>query len=116
MRFSSALLTSALCRSTIAAPIAQPVAEASPQLLNDLSPDVAGKLELSISSRDATNSDKGLVTALGLGSLAPSLYGILNTAGTDVKSKRSPQLLNDLSPDVAGCVQNPAFCSIHVAS
>jgi hypothetical protein len=48
---------------------------------------------------------QGLVTALGLGALAPSVGGILNTAGTDVKRDvEKRQLLNDLSPDVQSLV------------
>ena len=77
MVYNKAILALALAGSALAAPV--------PQLLNDLSPDVAT-----------------LVTGLGLGTLAPGLAGTLDTLGTDVKVKR--QLLDDLSPDVAALV------------
>jgi hypothetical protein len=76
MLYNKAIVALALAGSAVAAPV--------PQLLNDLSPDVAT-----------------LVTGLGLGTLAPGLAGTLDTLGTDVKPR---QLLNNLSPDVAALV------------
>jgi hypothetical protein len=77
MIYNTAIVALCLTGSVLAAPV--------PQLLDDLSPDVAA-----------------LVTGLGLGSLAPGVAGTLDTLGTDVKVKR--QLLDDLSPDVAALV------------
>ncbi|KEQ99284.1 hypothetical protein AUEXF2481DRAFT_410604, partial [Aureobasidium subglaciale EXF-2481] len=81
MRFSTAFALSTVAFTAMAAPVPQDSAVAAPGLLQDLSPEVVA-----------------LLTALGLGGLAPPVGGIVSTLGVDVKKRQS--LLQDLSPEV----------------
>ncbi|KAI5210598.1 hypothetical protein E4T39_00370, partial [Aureobasidium subglaciale] len=83
MRFSTAFALSTVAFTAMAAPVPQDSAAAAPGLLQDLSPEVVA-----------------LLTALGLGGLAPPVGGIVTTLGQDVKKRQAPGLLEDLSPEV----------------
>jgi hypothetical protein len=132
MRFTPMLLASA----ALTAPIVERKADPNPQLLNDLSPDVAtlltglglGDLAVPVGGtvdtlgtdvkvkrrllNDLSPDVVTLLTGLGLGSVAVPVGGVLNTAGTDVKAKR--QLLNDLSPGVVALLTGLGLGSVAV--
>jgi hypothetical protein len=86
--YTSFAIVSALAVAVTAAPIA------SPQLLNDIAPPVAG-----------------LVTGLGLPTVGVPVGGVLEAASDNLKKR---QLLNDIAPPVAGLVSGLGLPTVGV--